>query len=543
MMMGPRSPLQQLFIVAFLLVFAGHASASPQDNLHRNQQTIAEAVADPLAYISSLTWRNRDGGKSFMIDPKNGFLWATFPDRLMKEYSSDEATAMMKDLSISGHTGWRMVDRGAAGVRHSDDDRDRFGELELQEQLATDLDFVADYCSAYPDKAFSLFSSNRYSTYIINANLWHNERARSAIPLPVRPFTFLDRYIADHATLPDIELLAHTASRMLRARTTFSRNLPVKPAEPEPPAMPVLVKGEFETTPQFEERKAAAVKELRQSEEAAQLAYQQELRTYYEKLEDANLLYAHKIAMAASSIEYLVRDAVEDAWHLLFGDPVFDSISYNADAGEFTVTVRSSRRSFLQQLSHKVPLHEAPSFKQDVLNLELVPAVDLSLSEEGLITLAGMSVTTNETLHRDAYSDAARQNTIVAYRTFIDSYPTAAEAEAARQKIADLQAEDERLEQERLARRAAEQQRKADAHRKELAKYQAFKHAGDKVCRDGRVAFFLPVTVTAYVEVVSGNRIQVRIADTQGQSINYNGVDLRQNTIIWDDYDNWKHCQ
>ncbi len=56
------------------------------------------------------------------------------------------------------------------------------------------------------------------------------------------------------------------------------------------------------------------------------------------------------------------------------------------------------------------------------------------------------------------------------------------------------------------------------------------------------MALFLSITITAYVENVSGDNIQLRIADTEGTTPNVKGVSLYKNTLIWDDYTNWYKC-
>lgn len=73
--------------------------------------------------------------------------------------------------------------------------------------------------------------------------------------------------------------------------------------------------------------------------------------------------------------------------------------------------------------------------------------------------------------------------------------------------------------------------------------YTKKKSVGEKVCMSGRIALgLIGVKVSAYVESVSGDRIQLRIADTEGQNPHYKDTTLRQGTIIWDDYYNWEPC-
>jgi len=73
---------------------------------------------------------------------------------------------------------------------------------------------------------------------------------------------------------------------------------------------------------------------------------------------------------------------------------------------------------------------------------------------------------------------------------------------------------------------------------------QAVRKVGSKICRPGAQALgFIDTVIIGFVENVSANRIQIRIAST-GSLLpqKYQDVDLSQNTIIWDDADNWHVC-
>ncbi|NPA73513.1 MAG: hypothetical protein GXO12_02265 [Epsilonproteobacteria bacterium] len=92
---------------------------------------------------------------------------------------------------------------------------------------------------------------------------------------------------------------------------------------------------------------------------------------------------------------------------------------------------------------------------------------------------------------------------------------------------------------EAKAARLAEQRRQERLRRAYLAR----KRVGDKVCKDGRVALFLNITMKGYVERVRGNSIQIRIADTEGTTPYYNGVRLYPDKVIWDNYTEWRKCR
>ena len=99
--------------------------------------------------------------------------------------------------------------------------------------------------------------------------------------------------------------------------------------------------------------------------------------------------------------------------------------------------------------------------------------------------------------------------------------------------------ERERVRKIQLAERDRQEQERAKLL-SELSNRR--KNVGDKVCITGKVLIFFKTTVSAFVEDVRGDKIKLRIVDTEGQDIRYANTDLRQNTVIWDDFRNWISC-
>ncbi len=93
-----------------------------------------------------------------------------------------------------------------------------------------------------------------------------------------------------------------------------------------------------------------------------------------------------------------------------------------------------------------------------------------------------------------------------------------------------------------------------DARQKEIAKHKAEeqeryerlanqpKSIGERICMNGKIMGLFKVTVSGFVEGISGTAVNIRIADTEYQSIRYNNIDLSQGVIIWDDHRNWVNC-
>lgn len=94
------------------------------------------------------------------------------------------------------------------------------------------------------------------------------------------------------------------------------------------------------------------------------------------------------------------------------------------------------------------------------------------------------------------------------------------------------------------AHHRAKQAKKEEAARELQALANERKNLGDSICLSGRIALgIVKVTVKGFVEQINGDNIQIRIADTEGQDVNYKNVSLRPNHIIWDQNGNWIQCK
>jgi hypothetical protein len=148
-----------------------------------------------------------------------------------------------------------------------------------------------------------------------------------------------------------------------------------------------------------------------------------------------------------------------------------------------------------------------------------------------------------------AYNRASYGNTITYYQEYLKQYPNGAYVSNAKQNIYELSpagiAQKKQEEKEQRLAEAKRAKQEAEARKVERIPYEQAKNIGDKVCWTGRTTGFLlgrtTESATGFVENKSGNKIQIRIArDSYGASLN--GVRLDKNTIIWDDYTNWKKC-
>ena len=71
----------------------------------------------------------------------------------------------------------------------------------------------------------------------------------------------------------------------------------------------------------------------------------------------------------------------------------------------------------------------------------------------------------------------------------------------------------------------------------------AVRTVGSRICRPGSMFFeMVDTTIVGFVEEVNEERIKIRIARTGLWFQTYNEISLSQDTIIWDDANNWEMC-
>ncbi len=518
---------------------ASQPGASFEERVREQREQISAAIADPVTGCGQFQWRYAERGADLCYEPVSGYVWATFPD-LATRFTHDEAKKYLDSLTISGQKGWRLLTEEALfpsslGVLYtidlsvSNDDIFRFrapsiAEYSKSRTLLTGISHTGEYSHYFIKNGFFIDSRDTEQAYL----------------LAVRPFNELDHLIADNRQRSDSELLRLVAGYLLKGQAALTYQPPQAPSLPPYPAAPEIVKGEFETTPQYLARRDAALKGWEDQKAAIDEAYRRNEDSYRQVVAASELKYLDDLARMHEQIGYQRQVAIERAWQLLFGDPVFDSVSYDADAQSFRIKLRSARRAFMQEISVPVPIAEAPAFKARLLDKSLVPAVRLDIDNAGAVSFAGMDVKTNDIRVSDEYQQTLKQNNIAAYRSFVERNPAASQVADARVRISGLEKEAADRAASDASMLAAERAKREEEQRAELVKYNQKKSVGDKICLNMRFLLFFNTKVTGYVEGISGNRIHVRIADTEHQSIRYHGVDLEQGMLIWDYFNNWK---
>lgn len=185
-----------------------------------------------------------------------------------------------------------------------------------------------------------------------------------------------------------------------------------------------------------------------------------------------------------------------------------------------------------------VPLKFAKAFKQRLLEHAFNVGVNVSEKNEKVEVVGLEGISSDPVRWLAEYDFEEAYGSVERLKKFVQKYAGKPYVQKAKKSIAQLEAIKAAEAKEDEKRAALRAQKEA----KERKAYNATKHIGDKVCMEGKMLLFMTVQVSGYVESINDNKIQIRIADTEGQSPNYHGVTLRQNSVIWDDYNRWKSC-
>ncbi len=377
-------------------------------------------------------------------------------------------------------------------------------------------------------------------TYWEQSWTWDGENLFALVrePLPIEQQVFADSKLT---TEQRISLFADLLSK---EALTAVRSSPVEPeleAEPEAPAP--LQRDEFETSEQFAQRQQA----LERQHQDAILQVQERNRVLISAY-DAQLQQAEQDYLAQQQLferpdfQAKVRWlAYNEALQRVLGNPYFTELKYDADNQRMhAVVISAQAQDYRQQVSFAVGLEQARSLKQQLQNSELIPALQL----DHKLAVQQVEMVANSNRVELDYLVAVQRDTIDGFTHFMREHPQTEQYQAAAQRKSEL-IENARRKEEERQRQLAEAERQRQLEREaERRAYMEPKQLGDLVCKPASLAFgLIKQEISAHVEQVSGDRIQLRIANTGGQSIHYQGVPLYVGGLIWDQYYEWKKCR
>lgn len=303
-----------------------------------------------------------------------------------------------------------------------------------------------------------------------------------------------------------------------------------------------LTKDEFETTSDFNKRKNEHRKLIDSKNEL--LLKEWENRISIQKQEHNSRIRDINNNKITEFLKY-----IQISMALKYGYPTVKDVSYNADSQYFNIELSSSKKNYSETVKIPVGIKYARKFKEILKDQNFKPTilfkyVNKKLEFSSIKEIVDPEILVVEKEYTESYNSIEKLN------KFIQKYPKSPFLSKAKSRIIFLTEEDRKkelrlaqLEKERIEREKRLEKQRIENKKREREAYLSKKRVGDKVCMDGRVALgLLSVTITAFVERVEGDRIQLIINSTEGQSINYKGTSLKRNSVIWDKYYEWKLC-
>lgn len=208
------------------------------------------------------------------------------------------------------------------------------------------------------------------------------------------------------------------------ASALSSTLLPMAPVSSSPTVAP---KGEFETTAQYEVRRAASLKAAEDRFSAATQRYQtaQAQRTQAEAQVKARFA-------DPSTRQLLMAKAWQQALPDYLGSPVLTQIRYDADRQVFNAVLTSSKTSWHQEVTVPAPLNQAQALKADLESGKIAPIVTFAVPQ----LKAEWSLVENAALRASRFASA--RASIPELESFIVEYPSSPEAPLARARVFEL---------------------------------------------------------------------------------------------------------
>jgi len=302
---------------------------------------------------------------------------------------------------------------------------------------------------------------------------------------------------------------------------------------------PIIIKEEFETSVDFEKRKIDAQSKWEIKRKEVEQRKKEILRQYDDMLNEAELDYKRQGEKFADKefIKEIYTKNLKKAVIQILGKPYFKDMKYDADLKTMVATVFSATEpNFNQEVKFLVPIETARSFKDDLNKKTLIPTVTL----DNEFNIVKSEAVVNDKKIAMEYTISEKQNTIEGYREFINKYPKSELTKKVTSKISQIEEDKRNAEIQRQKEIAESEKQMAAKKEQEKQSYYARKKVGDKVTKPGKVAWIIEVTISGFVEQVSGDKIQIRITNTEGQSIRYNGASLYNGVLIWDNYYEWR---
>ena len=352
----------------------------------------AKKTEKPFINGINVVWESADGGKSFYYDENTNLLWTILPSNMLtKKYkSSSEVGAVLSNLSISGLKGWRLP-VFSSDIKQFNDRKGKF----LTKYLSMNTFFVSRGINDDDDCVLAKYNLKNYNRRTKKYNPFYCSKCYSrnscGVGIGVRNATEIDLFIKNTENKPLIEKFSLTVTSILNDKfDQIDSSFPIKPSEPNLETIaqiPVLTKGEFETSNDFEERKK--VKEMKTFTKREKILrdFQNSIIDYENLLQERKNEYLAELKRMNQEdiFKSMVKDSSQEALNYILGDPIFtDNVVYNADSQEFDIVIKSMRGDYNEKVTVPVGISKAKSFKKEVLNTNLVPSIEFNILADNM---------------------------------------------------------------------------------------------------------------------------------------------------------------
>lgn len=283
----------------------------------------------------------------------------------------------VKDITISGQSGWSIpISKRKDLGRRDYPPTLASPHIQLwQMQLCTvpDVRYVGwSKNSEFGDTRYKFFTARslqwRLDTRSRRSDHWAKFKGRRSVAVLVKEANNLDKMLYNDS-LTVKQKLNETLKYLVKKELAVKRRVVEEPRFSSPPQKPILTKGEFEKSTDFNKRKEQAIKGWKKQVEKYEKEKKIVLQGYDREINAAEIEYQTKLKENSKeeAIIKAVNKVANDAINLVLGTPKFKDVKYDADEEVMIATVYSSKEKFSKTVKIKTKVGSAKETKQALL--------------------------------------------------------------------------------------------------------------------------------------------------------------------------------
>jgi hypothetical protein len=150
-----------------------------------------------------------------------------------------------------------------------------------------------------------------------------------------------------------------------------------EPKFPDLPERPVLQKGEFEKTSDFNLRVRDAQKQYQAEVESVKRSYQQQIEAYNEAVDEYNAKIDWERKSRAEKVPAMRKRYLDTAFAEVLGKPSLQDLKYDADKEVFYGKIISGNNNLTLNVEIPVIMTKAKAFKENITNIKPLVKIDM----------------------------------------------------------------------------------------------------------------------------------------------------------------------